>query len=119
MKLNDWADIQLEELNPAISRKAIHSERMTISRLFLKPGAIVPEHHHENEQVSMILKGRLKFIFPYDEVIVRAGQALEIPSFVPHRVEALEESEALDLFAPVREDWRNGEDAYLRSQPAR
>ena len=46
--------------------------------------------------------------------MLRAGEMLEIPPHVPHSVEALEDSVAVDLFAPVREDWRRGADAYLR-----
>ena len=120
MKIHDWSAIPLETLNPAASRKVIHSGRMTIARLFLKAGAIVPEHFHENEQVAILEKGKLKWIFPDGEKIQTAGQALEIPSHVPHSVEALEDCEVTDLFAPTREDWIRGDDAYLRGgSPAR
>lgn len=92
---------------------------MTVSRLYLKTGAVVPEHYHENEQLSMIMAGRLKFLMNGQEIVVTAGQILQIPSNVPHRVEAMEDSEAIDLFAPVREDWRRGDDAYLRGEQPR
>ncbi len=103
-----------ERLNPTAERRAVHSERLTVARLRLAAGAVVPEHHHENEQITMLLSGRLRFVWPEGETEVRAGQLLEIPPNVPHRVEALEESEAIDLFAPRREDWLRGDDQYLR-----
>jgi quercetin dioxygenase-like cupin family protein len=115
MKLHRWSEIPVEPLNPLLSRQAIHSDMMTISRLSLKRGAIVPRHSHVNEQVTMLQKGRLRFVFDDgQERIVEAGDALQIASDAPHLVEALEDSEALDLFAPPREDWIRGDDNYLR-----
>ncbi len=119
MKLYSWSTLPLETLNASASRKVIHSSRITVARLFLKAGAVVAEHHHENEQITMLQSGRLKFIFPGEEIELTGGQVLEIPSNLPHRVEALEDSEAVDLFAPIREDWLRGDDAYLRGEPAR
>jgi quercetin dioxygenase-like cupin family protein len=114
MTLHDWNEMTPETLNAHAARKAIHTERMTVARLALKAGAVVPEHHHENEQVTMLESGHLVFITGGDRLDVRAGQTLVIPPNVPHRVEALEDSLAVDLFAPVREDWLRGDDAYLR-----
>jgi quercetin dioxygenase-like cupin family protein len=114
MDLYNWNTIEEEALNPLISRRVIHTERMTICRIRLKKGAVVPTHSHENEQVTMLESGVLRFIFDREEKIIQAGDALPIPPHAPHRVEALEDSIALDLFSPVREDWRRGDDAYLR-----
>ncbi len=119
MRLHEWSSIELEQLTPLSSRKVVHSERITISRLFLKAGAVVSEHHHENEQLTMLISGKLKFLMEGKEIIVTAGQVLQIPPNVPHRVEVLEDSEATDLFAPIREDWLRGEDAYLRGESHR
>ena len=66
------------------------------------------------ESVTMLESGTLKFIFENEEKVIHAGDALPIPPHAPHRVEALEDSLAIDLFTPVREDWRRGDDAYLR-----
>ena len=92
----------------------VHTARLTIARLSLKQGCVVPRHSHENEQVTNVESGRLKFIYPGGEVEVGAGESLEIPSGVPHEVVAMEDTTALDLFAPRREDWISGDDAYLR-----
>lgn len=87
-----------------------------MARLYLDKGAVVPRHSHDNEQITTVESGLLKFIFDESEVLVGAGESLEIPSNLPHRVETLEPSVALDVFAPVREDWRRGDDAYLRGR---
>jgi quercetin dioxygenase-like cupin family protein len=114
MALYQWERIEEEQLNPLVSRKVIHTDRMTIARLKLKKGAVVPRHSHENEQVTNLETGVLRFLFDDGEQLLRAGESLTIPSYAPHSVEALEDSLAVDLFAPVREDWRSGDDAYLR-----
>ena len=114
MKLHRWSEIPIEQLNPLVSRQAVHADQMTIARLVLKKGAVVPRHQHVNEQITNLEQGRLRFLFDEREVIVDAGDSLQIPSDVPHSVEALEDSVAVDLFSPVREDWLRGDDAYLR-----
>ena len=114
----NWATIPREELNPKVMRQAIHTERMTIARLLLRQGAVVAMHHHENEQVTMMKSGVLRFVFggreAGQEIVVRAGDVLRIPPNMPHMVEALEDSMATDLFSGRREDWISGDDAYLR-----
>jgi unsaturated pyranuronate lyase len=114
MKLHRWSEIPFEPLNPLLSRQTVHCDRITIARLTLKKGALVPRHQHENEQVTNLESGRLRFIFDDGETILEKGDSLQIPSHAAHSVEALEDSVALDLFAPVREDWVRGDDAYLR-----
>lgn len=116
MKLHRLSGIPVEQLNPTFARQAIHTDRMTIAYLHLKEGGVVPEHHHENEQVSMVLEGKLKFLAAGEEYIVEAGEVLQIPSNLPHRVEVLSDSVVIDLFAPVRADWLSGNDAYLRQE---
>ena len=114
MKVHRWSDIPTEQLNPLVTRQVVHSDKMTISRLVLKRGAIVPRHQHVNEQVANVEQGRLRFVFDDSEVLAEAGEAVQIPSDVPHMVEVLEDSIVVDMFSPVREDWLRGEDAYLR-----
>ena len=106
--------IPVEELNPLVTRQVLHGDQITMSRLSLRNGAVVPRHQHVNEQITTMESGRLRFIFDDQELVVQTGDSLQIPSNVPHRVEALEDSVALDLFSPTREDWIRGDDAYLR-----
>jgi len=114
MQIHDWNRIDKEQLNPKVIRQVIHTETMTIARLSLKQGCFVPEHSHHNEQVSMVEQGALRFVLAGNETIVKAGEMLQIPPHVPHSAEALEDSIAVDLFSPCREDWKRGDDAYLR-----
>jgi len=114
MPLYSWKSVELEQLNPLLGRRAIFSENMTIARLELQKHAAVPEHSHVNEQISIVEKGALKFFIDGGEQIVRAGEVLTIPPNVPHGVEVLEDSIVLDVFSPARDDWRRGDDAYLR-----
>jgi quercetin dioxygenase-like cupin family protein len=115
-KLHAWLSINREKMSDLVTRQMFHSESMTISRLELKTGAVVPRHNHVNEQISMIVSGVLEFDIDGAKVIVRSGEMLEIPSQVPHSVVAMEDSVAIDIFAPVREDWVRGDDAYLRGR---
>jgi quercetin dioxygenase-like cupin family protein len=56
----------------------------------------------------------MKFLIEGGEQIVSAGQSIVLPPHMPHGVEALEDSLVVDVFAPAREDWIRGDDAYLR-----
>lgn len=116
MNIQRWDRIPKEQMNPSLSRQAIHTESMTVARIELKKGCLVPEHSHINEQISMIESGRLKFVLDGREIIAAAGEALAIPPNVPHSAEALEDSVAVDLFSPPRLDWLRGDDAYLRQK---
>jgi quercetin dioxygenase-like cupin family protein len=110
----DWTQIPLEQLNPQVTRKAIHTAALTIARLHLAKGAVVPEHKHVHEQVAHVERGSLQFTVAGKEQVVSAGQSLVLPSMVPHGVVALEDTDVIDTFTPVREDWLSGDDSYLR-----
>jgi quercetin dioxygenase-like cupin family protein len=112
--LYDWTQVPAEQLNPHISRKCIHTAALTIARLHIRAGGVVPEHKHVHEQVAHVEKGALKFTVAGQEHVLRAGQSLVLASMVPHGVEALEDTDVLDTFTPVREDWVTGDDSYLR-----
>ena len=114
MKLYTWNLLDDEPLNPHMSRKAIHGRSLTVARLHLLASAVVPEHSHANEQLSIVESGALMFRIDGYEQVVRAGEALLIAPHEPHSVEALEETFVTDVFSPAREDWIRGDDAYLR-----
>lgn len=104
----------MEVLSPTVSRQVVHGEKITMARLLLKKGAFVPEHSHHNEQISTMLDGSLLFHIGGADINLKKGESLVIPPNVPHSAEALEDCEALDVFAPLRDDWIRGDDAYLR-----
>ncbi len=114
MKHYTWDSVPLEVMSGLISRKVISGQKAMVAQVFLKKDAVVPEHHHESEQITYILEGALKFELDGQEVIVRQGEVLHIPSNVPHRAVALEDTLDLDIFSPLRTDWLTNNDAYLR-----
>jgi len=112
-----WDDLPKEELKPDLHRRLIPAERMTIGHVYLDKGCVVPRHSHENEQLTYILEGTLRFWLGDDDaevVDVHEGEVLHIPAHVPHRAEALEDTLDVDVFSPPRADWFDGSDAYLR-----
>ncbi len=115
MKLHRWDAVEREQLNPRVARRVVHAERMTLARIYIDKGSVIPQHSHENEQVSYVLEGKLRFDFSGESIEVNAGEMMQITSHELHAVEALEDSIALDIFQPIREDWLRGDDAYLRN----
>jgi quercetin dioxygenase-like cupin family protein len=112
-----WDEMPREEVSPMLARRLVTGDRMMLAHVYLKKGCIVPRHQHENEQLTYILEGSLKFWIGADEkkeVIVRAGEVLHIPSMVWHKAEALEDTLDVDVFSPPRQDWLDKTDSYLR-----
>jgi quercetin dioxygenase-like cupin family protein len=114
MEHYNWEKMDREVVNPQLARKVISGEKVMVAQVFLAKGAEVPEHHHESEQITYILEGALEFQIEGQTILVSAGEVLRIPSHVPHRAVALEDTLDLDVFSPIREDWLNGQDHYLR-----
>jgi unsaturated pyranuronate lyase len=114
-----WDDMPKENLNPLLDRRLITGERMMLAHVYLKKGCLVPRHSHENEQLTYVLEGALHFWLGEDEseeVVVHAGEVLTIPSNLPHKALALEDTLDVDVFSPPRQDWLSGTDAYLRGR---
>jgi quercetin dioxygenase-like cupin family protein len=114
MQVQRWHEAPSEQMNALVARQVVHGANITMARLTLSKGAVVPEHHHVNEQITTITEGKLLFRLNGIEQLLSAGESLVIPPNLPHSVEALEDTVALDVFAPIREDWLRGDDAYLR-----
>lgn len=114
--LHHWEALPGQEVAPGITRRYLTASRVTIAKFALARGSVVPAHAHENEQVSYILSGALQFHIGGQDIVVRAGGVLQIPSWVEHGVTVLEDSEALDVFSPVRQDWVDGTDTYFKKQ---
>lgn len=112
-----WEDMPKESVTESLDRRLITAERMMLAHVYLKKGCVVPQHSHENEQLTYILEGALHFWIGEDgseEVTVRAGEVLVIPSHVLHKAEALEDTLDVDIFSPPRQDWLDKTDDYLR-----
>ena len=112
-----WDDVPREELNPLLGRRLVTGGDLMIAHVYLKKGCVVPMHSHENEQLTYILEGWLRFRVGDEVVDVKAGEVLCIPRNLPHEAEALEDTLDVDVFHPPRSDWLDGSDAYLRATP--
>ncbi len=117
-----WDDVPLETIKDGVTRRVFTGERMMIAHVHIDKGAIVPWHSHENEQLTYIVEGALRFWLgeegsgDYQETVVSAGEVLFIPSNVPHKAEALEDTFDLDVFNPPRQDWLDGTDSYFHDE---
>ena len=109
-----WEAVPLETMSDVISRRVFTGEKAMVAQVYLARDAVVPLHHHESEQITYILKCALKFELQGREVVVHEGEVLHIPSNVPHRAVALEDTLDLDVFSPIRVDWLTKDDEYLR-----
>jgi quercetin dioxygenase-like cupin family protein len=109
-----WDELALDKVTEMISRKIVAGTREMIAQIYLKKGALVPMHSHESEQMTYVLQGALRFLIGGEEVTVREGEVLHVPSWVEHQAEALDDTFELDLFSPIRKDWLDQNDDALR-----
>ena len=112
-----WNDLPRERVTDLLDRRLITGDRMMLAHVYLKKGCIVPKHSHENEQLTYVLEGCLRFWLGEDQqevVDVHGGEVLHLPSNVPHKAEALEDTLDVDVFSPPRRDWLDKTDDYLR-----
>src|SRR3954453_18219475 len=111
-----WHTIPLEDLNPLLQRQFVVGQEIMMARGPLKKGCILPLPSHKKEQLTNIVEGALKFYIDGKEIVVNAGEVLCIPSNMPHKALALEDTVDLDVFTPPRADWINKTDDYLRRE---
>ena len=111
-----WKDIPWEPVTDRLRRRLITGDEIMLAHVFLEKGCIVPQPSHENEQFTYVLAGALRFWIGESgerQVDVRAGEVLHLPSNVPHKAEALEDTLDMDIFHPPRGDWLDGTDTYF------
>jgi quercetin dioxygenase-like cupin family protein len=114
VRLHRWDEIALEKVTEMLSRKIVSGDREMLAQVYLKRGCLVPMHSHESEQMTYILQGALRFLVGGEEITVREGEVLHIPSWVDHQSEALEDTFELDVFSPIRQDWLDHTDDCFR-----
>jgi quercetin dioxygenase-like cupin family protein len=92
---------------PGVHIQTCAAEGMMLSVVDLEPNAVVAEHSHPHEQVGMLLQGRAIFYIGDEQKTLQAGDLYRIPGHTKHRVVVLDgPARALDIFHPVREDYR-------------
>lgn len=108
-RLLRWSELPIDRPMERIDRQRVIADAMMISRVQLRAGFRVPTHHHANEQIVVMLKGRCVFGLGAEgsaqrrEITMVGGEVLVLPSNVPHSCEAVEDTEILDLFSPPSE----------------
>jgi quercetin dioxygenase-like cupin family protein len=114
MPLFSWDSVKKEMLSERLGRKVINGEKATLAQVFLAKGAVIPKHQHESEEMGYQLEGTAKVELEGKEVIVHKDEVMHVPSNVPHSVVAVEDCVMLYVFSPIRQDWLDGKDDYLR-----
>ena len=112
-----WEAMEKERLTDQLSRRIITADRAMLTHVYLDKGAVVPMHSHDNEQITYVISGVLRFWIEDEDsepIDVKAGEVLVLPSWVPHKAIALEDTLDVDIFTPPRQDWLDGTDDYLR-----
>jgi quercetin dioxygenase-like cupin family protein len=104
-RLHRWDEIALEKVTEMVSQKIVAGDHEMVAQVYLKRGTLIPMHTHDSEQMTYILQGALRFLVEGEEIIVREGEVLHIPSRIPHQAEALDDTFELDVFSPIRQDW--------------
>ncbi|HWB32113.1 MAG TPA: cupin domain-containing protein [Acidobacteriaceae bacterium] len=102
----NWDNVPREELTPLITRQVIHTPSLTMLRIHFRKGAVLPMHHHVHDQLTTVLSGRLRLESEGNTVELGPGELARMGSDVPHAVEALEDTIAVDVFTPARTDWQ-------------
>ena len=99
-------DISIQELIPGFAAKLIHTDGLTVGYFTITAGSILPEHKHIHEQVSNVLQGEFEMTVAGEIKILKPGDVSVIPSNVPHSGRAITDCVILDVFNPVREDYK-------------
>jgi len=113
----NWDDVKIEHPAPGIRRQMVVGERLMICRFTFDPFLITPEHTHPHEQMTLVIKGKVKFIIEGEVKIVSPGDVLYFPPDNRHGATMLDEEVVLiDIFSPIREDFlaidgKNGDGA--------
>jgi quercetin dioxygenase-like cupin family protein len=117
VKKINWDDVPVEQVTDKMQRKMIYGEKVMVARMKFKDGFLVPLHNHVNEQVTQVISGTMRFWFGANKeqtMDLGPGDSVVIPAHVPHEALMIGDVEEVDTWSPIREDWLDGTDDYLR-----
>lgn len=104
--ITDWTKVKVEHPAPGIKRQMVVGQNVMMVRFTFEPFLVTDEHTHPHEQMTMIVKGKVKFVVEGEVHILTAGDVLHFPPFNRHGATMLEEEVVLiDIFSPIREDF--------------
>lgn len=98
--------IPSKQLLPGFHGRFIHTDKATLSFWEIEEGAVLPEHSHPHEQSSIVLEGRMELTIDGQTRVYEPGLVAVIPSHVVHSGRALSACKVLDVFCPVREEYK-------------
>lgn len=119
LKKINWDEVPVEQVTPKMERRLVYGDKVMIARMKFKDGFKVPLHDHINEQITHVVKGTIRFWFgaKKEQVMdLHAGDVVVIPANLPHEALMIGDVEEIDTWSPIREDWLDGTDNYLRDQ---
>ncbi len=106
------SDLEIFDIVPGYHARMIHSENMTLAYVDVDEGADLPEHAHFHEQVLNLLEGHFELVLGGQHMLIQTGEVVVIPANVRHSGKALTRCRILDVFYPIREDFRSKQVAY-------
>lgn len=106
MPFVSFGDLDRSEEMPGYLGAFVHGDDVTVANWSVEAGAAFPEHSHPHEQVSIVVKGEFELTIDGETDVLRPGRIAVIPSNSPHSGEARTDCEIIDVFSPVREDYR-------------
>ena len=98
--------IKQKEFFPGLNGKLIHGDMITWAFWDVDKGALVPEHSHHHEQIMHVVEGQFEFTLNGNKKIYKNGDVVVIPSNTPHEGKALTKCKLMDVFSPVREEYK-------------
>lgn len=107
MPLIHLSSIEQKQIVPGYDARFIHTDNMTFSYVNIKAGEILPEHSHMNEQVLNMLQGTFMLTLEGEPLTLEPGMVVVIPSNAKHSGTAITDCYILDVFYPVREEYKN------------
>jgi quercetin dioxygenase-like cupin family protein len=102
----DFSNIETKEIAPGFFSKLIHTANNTINFIEVKAGCTVPDHSHVHEQCSFVTEGRFQLTIDGTAQVLDTGSFAVIPSNVKHSGLAITDCKIIDIFSPVREDYK-------------
>ena len=105
--MDQITSIAPRELTKGIIGHYVHGQNSTLGLVILEKGSSVPPHHHPQEQITYILEGQLQMVIDGKDCLLEPGTYYVIPSSVVHSAVALTDCRLIDVFSPVREDYKS------------
>ncbi|MAD11167.1 MAG: cupin [Flavobacteriaceae bacterium] len=99
-------EINSKEVIPGLQGKFIHGNTISLAFWEVKKGALVPNHNHFHEQIMHVIEGRFEFTLNGNTSIYGPGSVVVISSNLFHSGRALTDCKLMDVFSPIREEYR-------------